>query len=369
MKVGVTAFHAAYNYGSALLTYALKTTVDKLGYEGEVIDFIPTSQKSAYRIIKPWTSPGPILQNLYVLPHYKSIESKMHKYSEFRKKHMNLTEREYNSVEELMKSPPECDAYICGSDQIWNPNAIDFDKAYFLPYGKKEVKRISYAPSLGPNMLTSEQKGRIKEYIKNIDVISAREREGQEILNELTEKKIEVLIDPAMLLESSEWDEIAIKPNINKPYILCYFIGNGSYLRDFAENLRKKTNLPIVVIMPNWRDLIKNYIKCYDAGPQEFLGMISNAEYICTNSFHATIFSVLYKKKFFVGSSNNKKDARLETLLGKFNLKNRLIKEEDIKNINLDEVNFDKCEEVLATQREKSISFLKLNLQKNKPDK
>ena len=114
--------------------------------------------------------------------------------------------------------------------------------------------------------------------------------------------------------------------------------------------------------MPNWRYLTKGYITRYETGPQEFLGLINEAEYICTNSFHATVFSIIYKKKFFVGSGSGKKDSRLETLLDRFNLKDRLLLQNNFEDINLNNPNFETSENILSEERNRSIAFLRRSL-------
>lgn len=247
--------------------------------------------------------------------------------------------------------------YIYGSDQIWNPNFAATD--FLLGLENNSVNKIAYAASIGLNELPDSEKNKFKKALNNFKSISVREDSGMKIVEELTKKiDIDVLIDPTMLLTSNEWDRVSRKPKCYKgeKYILNYFLGNLSDERKKAiEEIASKSNWKIINIL----DKNDPY---YVSGPSEFLWLEKHAELICTDSFHSSVFAILYNRPFVVFDRDeegmNNMGSRIDTLLSKFKLDDRKYNGKYITKKNL-EHDYSEAYKILDNEREKSKKFLK----------
>ena len=242
-----------------------------------------------------------------------------------------------------------------GSDQVWNPKFDRLSDVDLLSFATPE-QRISFSASFGISELPENSKEKAKRELEKFKSISVREDRGKEIVEELTERKdVQVLVDPTMLLTSEEWDKVAKKPEQLKTdkYILNYFLGEISEKRKKEiERIAKENNCEIINILD------KNS-PFYQTGPSEFLYLEKNAFLICTDSFHSSVFAILYNRPFVVfdrEDSNVKMNSRLDTLLKKFKLENRWYKdkitEEQLK------VDYKEPYIILEEERKKAKEFL-----------
>lgn len=247
--------------------------------------------------------------------------------------------------------------FIVGSDQVWNPNFPEVDKNFFLSFSDKE-NNISYAASFGVNEIP---KGRIEEYKKglnNIKYISVREDRGKELVKEITGRDdAVVLVDPTMLLTIEEWDKVSKKPKMlkNDKYILNYFLGELSKERkDEIERIAKENDCEII-------NLLDKNSPFYVCGPSEFLYLEKHAFLICTDSFHSSVFAILYNRPFVIfdrEDNNENMGSRLDTLINKFKLKNRRYNGKNITKDNL-EHDYSEAYKILEKERKKSDEFLR----------
>lgn len=212
------------------------------------------------------------------------------------------------------------DCFFCGSDQVWNPTYDTTSDLAFLSFAKG--KNVAIAPSFGVSVIPDDVTDKYKEWINDISFLSVREDAGAKIISDLTGRDAKVLVDPTMMLEASTWKECVQKPDtIPQKYLLCYFLGQVSakYKKEIT-NFAKKNNLQIVRLFdiesPDY----------YRYGPNEVLYSILNAEYIFTDSFHGSVFSILFNKNFTVfdrDEGGQSMSSRLDTLLTKFGLQER----------------------------------------------
>ena len=271
---------------------------------------------------------------------------------------MNLTEKIKDSSM-LKEEKWKCDAYIAGSDQIWNQQIpLEERKIFFLDFVKK-AKKISYAASIGRDTIEEQEKQQISQLLDRFDAISIRENTGVKLYQPLTKNKIENVLDPTLLLNCNEWDEIAKTPNIKKDYIFSYTLGADRNILDNIDSISEKLNIGITEIYykKNFKNEITNI---NDAGPKEFVGLIKNAKYVVTNSFHGMVFSILYKKDFWV-FTRGKMNSRIYDLLEILDLKDRIIESDtNINEIDLNsKIDYNKVYQQLEKERKKSIDFLK----------
>lgn len=247
------------------------------------------------------------------------------------------------------------DYFVCGSDQIWNPYYPTCNKLAFLQF-VNEKKRISLSASFGVNEIPSSQIEAYKNWLNAIPNISVREKEGVDIVKNLTGNSVALLLDPTMLVDISTWEKMMKKPKNypNEKYALCYFLGSLTKdYKHFIDKMSKKYNLKIISVLDIEDD---TYFSC---DPAELVYLISHAEHVFTDSFHGSVFSILFKRNFTVfdrveeGKSMN---SRITTLLQTFKIEHKMFKnEEDISN---EPVDYRYIENVLKENRDKYKKFI-----------
>lgn len=358
-KVGIITFHAAHNYGSVLQAFALQKSIIDLGYQCEIINLRTPKQLEVYSVLTKRKGPKYLLKNAYYILHLKNRKEKHKKFEQFIRDRYILSDKQYNSCNELMEDPPAYDFYISGSDQIWNLAPADADFAYFLPF-VKTGKRISYAPSFGPiGRLSQVQKDTIKEYIKDYDYVSAREVAGAGLIEDLTGKKTQVLVDPTLLLGKNDWNEIAKTVKAPEKYIFFYTLFANQNMIKIVKSISKRLKLPVVTpYVSNQHDMLSGFIKVTDCGPEEFLSYLMHAQLIICSSFHGSVFSILYEKPFY--SINGMDDLRVNTLLTKTALTSRAITLEEVESKveQWSKIDFTQSKSAIELEKKKSIRYL-----------
>jgi hypothetical protein len=284
-----------------------------------------------------------------------------------------LSERHYTSSEAIAYAPPPYDAFICGSDQIWNPficksNGQAWNEpAYFLTFAP-EAKRISYAPSISVPAIPAKLRAEMTALLHEIPYLSTRERQGATLIRELTGREAQVVLDPTLLLSREQWNKVAVAPDVREPYMLAYFLGergSGDEYRQFAHRLSETTGYRIVLLSREMDASERaDTLCCYDAGPAEFLGLVRHASCICTDSFHGTIFAINYGKPFYVferpGSSGARSMAsRIYSVLDMFGLTARLLQPQSPLPSDPYAMDYPRVETILRDEREKSMRYLR----------
>lgn len=328
-KIGIITFHNSYNCGSMLESYAIYRKMCEIDPNAEIINFSSNSQKNIYNVFEKNISLKNIIKNFLVFPHKKQILTNNNKYEEFKNKYFKLS-KEYTE-NDLIND--EYSILVAGSDQIWNITIDDYNDAYFLAFSNK-AKKIAYAPSFGSKNIikNTDNPNKYKELISKFDVLSVREKNGQKWIKELTGKDAEVLIDPTLLYDSKFYDNIIDNECTPKfKYIFFYCPSFDRNLCKFVKKVSLKYNLPVIC----WssKSYYKKFIHTFGfklpkyESPSIYLSLIKNAELVFTTSFHGTIFSTIYKKRFFTLKNGGMygDDDRVMTLLEQLDIIERLI--------------------------------------------
>lgn len=385
-KIGLVSCYFKNNYGSQLQAYATQKILQDYGYEVETFD---VSKNKDFSNGKKKYYIGQVLNFNFIKTKFgmikllfdkkinkklgKNISLRNKKFKEFRRCY-NLS-NQYVSYDELNKKAKEYDYIVVGSDQLWLPVNVVADY-YTLNWVPDDVKKISYSTSFGVSTVPDKYKEKYKKFLNRIDCLSTREDAGQKIIKELTDRNAQVVCDPTLLFNKDEWMSIQEeKPIYEEKYILCYFLGNSIEYRKFAERLKEKTGCKIVSLnhcdeYVKYSDIFADETP-YDIGPGEFLNLIRNAEYVCTDSFHGSVFSLINNKKFFCFRRHNKKsknstNSRLDSLLGRVNLNERLLDgNENIEDVLKMNIDFDFVNEKLEEFRNNSKAFLENSLNIN----
>lgn len=337
-KIGIVSCYFQHNYGSMLQAYATQMLLDKLGYENETINITHInreirSAKLKYFVKASFTSDilieklgmaRNVLKKRLLRNNYATLSAvRDKKFTEFSQHHFCLSE-EYASIKQLSEiCEKNYSSIVVGSDQLWLPANIEANY-YTLSFVPETVNSIAYATSFGVSVLPKAQAKKAKMFLNNIRHIGVREESGQQLIFELTGRKVPVVCDPTMLFTGEEWLKIQQQdPLVREPYIFCYFLGRDAQSREFAKKLRLLTGCKIVALTH-----LDEYVKIddqyadetpYDIDPSDFINLIRYADYICTDSFHCSVFSILYRKNFFAfrrykRDTKQSTNSRLDTL-------------------------------------------------------
>lgn len=327
MKIKTITCHDVYNLGASLQAYALAACLKSCGHDVQIIDYKPDYLSGHYSLTAV-SNPRfnrPILRELYLLaklPRRLKARKSLRKqrFDAFRRAYLPLTERRYTSAEELRANCPEADVYIAGSDQIWNPVFPNGkDPAFFLEFAPVEKRKLSYAASFSVDALSEADRTRMQPWLSRLDAISVRESSGVDLLKDMGLAGTQVM-DPVFLLEKEAWESLAACPD-TRDYILVYDFDNSALIRKLAAAIAKQTGKKIISVFP-----LEGAAEVWsDMGPREFLGAIRNADVVLSNSFHATAFSLIFQKEFYVVNRTEKINTRMRDLLASVALDGRLI--------------------------------------------
>lgn len=301
MRIEILTIHRLNNFGSALQAMALYEYIADLGYDVEIIDYHP----AYYNGNKIRNYVGRILYR-------KNIANREKKFDEFLNRNVRLSVHRYKMLEALEKNHPAADLYIAGGDQLWNYHHIcGKDDTYKLVFW--HGRKISYGTSMGGNFFSKEQLLDLKSKIKDFETISLREKQSLSLLKEIGLNATWV-VDPVMLLPTDRYKKLMIKPKEREKFAFVYLVSPSAILDSAVEYLSKVCKLKIIVYSG-----VAHKCKCdiqkRELGPEEVLGYIYNAEFVLSSSFHATVFSILFKKKFAVILPGETTNERLFDLL------------------------------------------------------
>jgi len=383
-KIAIVSCYFQPNYGSMLQAYATQMALDKLGYENETIDisglngeikkakikyFAKASLSSGILLTKIGRVKDTVIRKLSKSEYTAKTQIRNAKFKAFSNKYFRLSPKYESKAELGQKCLNNYDAVLVGSDQLWLPSNIAADY-YTLNFVPKSINTVAYATSFGQADLSNDTTKKAKNFLKKIRHISVREESGQKLIKKISDRNVPVVCDPTLLFTAEDWISIQQQePIIKGKYIFCYFLGSNNTHRKFVRRLKQETEHQ-VVILPHIDEFVKEDEACsdiqlYDVGPAEFLNLIRNASYVCTDSFHCSVFSILYNKAFFTlrrFTSKNKlsTNSRLDTLFNITGIRNRLINgDEDIRKLLADEIDFDNAHSNLEIIRRKSYEYIK----------
>lgn len=354
MKIYIATYHNAINFGAQLQSYALQKCLSDMGYDNELIaikSHKATVNKSVKAKIKR------CMNFIYNIIHGHAIKKSVQLFEDFAEKYHKTT-KEYESYEQLKSNPPTGNAvYLSGSDQVFNPIAMKPE--FFLQFGDKATRRISYAASVAVNAVPKGKEEIFKKYISDFDEISIREKDSVKLLESYTDKAINVNIDPCLLMDKSEWEKISNEKIVerlkNKPYVLVYTIYRAEWISKQLKKIKEQTGWKIVQISNGGLTRTYHDVNIIDAGPSEFLGLLKHAEMVVSSSYHGCVFAQIYRKPFYA-ILNPDAPGRIKSMLELFGTENRTLHENDKITLDTDYTYMDKK---LKEEQKKSLHYLK----------
>lgn len=383
MRIGIVTSNAAFlnNYGAVLQAYAMTAQIKRWGEKPEIINYqyntggqIVAAESVIDRSVKArlkYIFNENISLRQKVL--YRLARDKRNRQTElFRKFVQDCIPIDLNNsvtYDELTKNIPDYDCLICGSDQVWNPliHANQNDPGFFLQFGSETCKKIAYAPSFGVSVLGNESKKNLKEYIDCFDALSVREQSGAAIIQEVCGRDVPVMLDPTMMADSCIWNKFNKRPEgIPEQYILVYRFGRMAYMEKQIHHVSTELKLPVFEIPVSIESYGKDSKLLFGVGPEEFVTLIRNAKMVLTDSFHASVFSILNHTQFYTflrqeRTEKNNMNSRMENLLEMLELQDRLIYP-DSNIVSLTEINYENADRILGEKRRESQRFLRTAL-------
>lgn len=364
-KVCVVTWSGGTNFGTNLQAYALIEKLNLLGYDASMKGSITGN-------INYFLHPAFVVDR--VANKLKQKHSKKNATSEDKGKEKKFKEfcdtylprLNSHGKEEWEQIEREYLAFVTGSDQVWNPNY--FQSMMMLDFvNSKRIKKIAYAPSIGVSELTEQTRKKYKRLLSSYSAIGMRETQGAKLISDISPVPVTTVLDPTLLLTDKDWNQLADKAEIDKtwdtdkPYILCYFVGHRKNYCDYINLVKEKTGMNCIVI-PMDVDLSNCGTVATGVGPREFIWLIKNADIVCTDSFHATVFSIQYQRELYVlkrfdDNSKVSQNGRLYEILNTYKLQNRWVSNERefIRDRN---INYDTVYHILNDKRKCSERYL-----------
>lgn len=361
-KVGIITLHRVVNYGSVLQTYALQTKLEELGYNSTTIDYYP-ERLHIRGMLKRIKDKGPKYNNIFVrniarIIIFPSYLIRFRMFKKFLKKYIHMTEKTFYEEKDFDGNNFDYDIYCTGSDQVWNSGWNEkIEKPLFLSFAPENKRKISYAASFGKKELQEDEKSITRDLLKRYDAISLREKSGVEIVENLGIKNSVHVVDPTLLLNGSDWRNLASNRFKNDDYILVYNLNRNPKIDKYAANLSKKTGLKVKFLSYQLHEFYKKGKISCNPKVEDFLSLIDNAKYVITDSFHATAFSINFNTQFVIVYPG-KFSTRLQSLLELNGLENRVAKDENDMTIVDEEINYEKVNSIMKKEREKSFQWL-----------
>lgn len=391
MKIGIITINGSTNYGCLLQTFAVMHTYRSLGHTPVLIpDSTKHGVRSEYQKQSKLSklSPAYLLsvlkvrtRNKYLIKNQrdKLIPSIIRKkknarayklakqqrrqvFNEFYSTYIPQADFSINKNDLPAEKLSQFDFFSTGSDQVWNPTYPHTSQVKFLTFAKNNQK-LSFAPSFGISELPEYTKEPYSKWLSEFPMLSVREESGAKIIKELTEKEASVICDPTLTVPRESWESIEKKPQFStdKPFAVTYFLGNESNrYRKYIDKIAKEKGLEVI----NLFDIRET--EYYSAGPSEFIYLIHHAQAVFTDSFHAAVFSIIFKKDFVVFDrieDGRSMGSRLKTLLKKFSLSDRMYGE--ISKRDFDSPDFSDTDAIIEEERRKALDFLQANISYN----
>lgn len=361
MKVKIITCNRANNYGARLQAYALWHHLTELGHDTSVIDYCPPYLDFYVQLM---FFPGLNIKDWVKLAvRYPERRCKITKFAhleQFSSTMTKLTPVKYASLDALRSDPPVADMYIAGSDQIWNTSFLNgLDPAFYLDFGDASIRRISYAASFATERVDRRHIDFLRRNLTRLDAVSVREESGKKIAESLG-IHADICCDPAFLLDAGEWDKICANNHTRNNFLFVYDFEHSTEIKAVAKKIAKVRNLKIFTVSE--RPLGYADQDFSDCSPATFLWLIRNADCVLSNSLHGTIFSIIFKRDFFVVNRFDGLNVRMYDLMKRYGLQHRTITPATDETTLSDHIDYTAVSEKLAGDIANSKAWLDTNL-------
>lgn len=369
MKVAIMTFVRAYNYGAVLQAYALNKVINDMGVDCETIDYYPKYFYDEYHMknnkirVNSHHVKAIIGEFVWNIKFKFKLQKRCMDFRSFIRSSIKLSSKKFINQKQLRKATSNYDLFISGSDQVWNNEITRNDYSFLLDFVKTNTIKASYAASFGKINLIEQTKEIYINNLSSFSYLSIRDNNSQMILNSLIGTDGTLCCDPTILLEINEWKSVAKNTNYKERYILVYYVKKDDQLFDIAKALSQKMKLHVVFITSTLdNDIYYNtlsskygFINGSFCSPKGFINRIMNAEYVITNSFHGTVFSLIFHKNFYSKYMNvdNSVDERI------FNLLKAVEVLDYVNNVECpNNINWNKVDKIMNNIRKDSLDYI-----------
>lgn len=377
MKLAVMTWYHYRNYGTALQAVAMQAVLRDIGYEPQLIQYRPCGY---FRTLPDYSIPefgrricNKLIRTSEPEPRRFKSELRDRAFDTFLERNVKFTEL-CRTLSDLELLNDKFDAFICGSDQVWSPLA--YDPHYFLNFVRDNAKKIAYAPSMGVKKISDKYiKADISRLLDGFGALSAREDSGARLICELTGRHVEVVADPTLLLDAERWEKFCCADEDRTTrYLLVYMLGNNREHWAAIEKTASSMGLAMRIIPVFEQDAKRSGCIGEPIGPEEFVRLFRNAEYICTDSFHGMAFSLIFHRNFTAFARFEKNDpksqnSRVEHLLKLTGMSDRLFSGDNAVKIAETKTDFGHADTALGILRSTSLEYLKSSLALTAPQK
>ncbi len=360
--IGITFDHTT-NYGSCLQAYALGHVITqmRIGNESCTYEMIPICRMPEHKKKQlDKRREGTLKQRTIYTLNDLGFHFHRLRFRGFERRHFRFVK--VSRLAELPELNKQADAFICGSDVVWNSGFNCMTKAFYLDFARKY--KFSYAASFGWKEIPDKEMAEVGEYLRALDSISCREASGCAMVESYLGKPAELTADPVLLMDRQEWSRIAGKKRAGQGYIFVYVTHITSAMKQFLERIRSQTGLKIVASASGLKNCMEMGIVQVQS-PEQWLRLLRDADYVVTNSFHATAFSVLFHKKFFTVVGGEKEggiNIRMSDFLRSMGLESRMLNEVP-EQLDLSEIDFSGADRAIEQMRVDSMAYLRRNLE------
>lgn len=385
MKTATVTWITYQNYGTVLQAYALQQAVRRLGHENEILS--DREVLAEHRRLHPYEKARPAepdaagqggaTRGLGLLRQprrlLRALKARLDRegyaapYEESQKAIAAFIEQDMRvrrdlSPDSLAALNGEYDAFLCGSDQIWSLRPVNFNPYYFLNFAQKP--KLAYAPSLGTERISDERAAELAGLLQDFSALSVRESRSAEQLSALLGREVSWVADPTLLHDRPFWEDFCRSvPKRGGKYLLCYFLEDRAWYFRYAEALAKRLGLRLLLLPSRWEHLRRGCVDTGVIGPREFVARFRDAAFVLTDSYHGSIFSLLFEKNFqyllrFRSDDPNSQNLRIESLFGLLSLDGRIVTENGPQAIRPEPMNYPELREKLADFRETSLHYL-----------
>lgn len=360
MDIKVITRHAPSNYGSLLQSVATQTILERLGHRCEIIDYVREDEHGLKAVKttlkkKPAWNHNILKKAAYIILRYPVEKLAESKFSKMRKRYLKLTRRcrTHNELKSL-----DADIFMTGSDQVWGPALNgNYDSAYFLTFVTDKPK-IAYAASFGKTDFPAPTVEKYKEMLSAYSGITVRENRAVALLNQWGIPNYGQVLDPTLLLDSKVWSAFSEKEFSEHNYILVYEIHNNPELDACAKNFSKYKKLPLIRVSAILHQFSRGGKFVYRPDVKVFLSYIKNCSYLITDSFHGTVFGIIFNKEIIEVMPNNSTGSRNYSLLQLTGLTDRIVKSADDFSPAGCKIDYGSVNAIIAREREKSLDKL-----------
>ena len=355
MKIGVITFFNYSNFGAALQCYGLYKTLNEMGHEVEYLDYTCPYIGNPFRPVH-LKNKG-LFGYIYSTVGYICYLPRRKKFKKFREM---IPHTEPLNEKTIGNNGEKYDKYIAGSDQVWSAKLTNYDGAYFLDFVKDNSKKYSYSASFGGSNIDETKAEWYKKLLGDFQSISVRENYGQELVERLSGKTSDIVLDPTLLLSEDEWLKVCDKKRVKGRYILVYQLGFSKQLIQAVKEVAKLTGLQVIYIPFPLGGLVKSKLSI-SIGPSEWLALFKNADYVITDSYHGIIFSIIFKRLFLGIVDGQHKNQRAISLLDMLGLQDRIAQDGKFADIKK-KIDYSAVAPILEAEIARSKEWLRTNI-------